>query len=160
MFIQKDEVHPTVQFVKDEYGVTWKEMGVILSDKMFTLGYELSLSPANVRNFATSRSSAWWFWPRISEIVVGIWEIDRKASANEDDVREVDLKYSGLFSEDLKAVYSLWHTIKKESQKYNGKECSLLPSILTLTNSVVNEHQSFFGIEFPLIEGLDGVCGS
>ena len=158
MFIQKDEVHPTVQFIKEEYDITWKEMGAILSDKMRTLGYSVTLSPANVRNFATSRSSAWWFWPRISEIVVGMWKVDREKALTEEGLKEIDLKYSELFSEDLKAVYSMWHLIKQESKKHNSNNCSLLPPIFVLTNSVVSDHEAFFGIEFPLIKELTEVC--
>ncbi len=148
MFIQKEEVHPTVQFVKDEYKVTWKDLGKILSDRMSTLGYEVNLSAANVRNFATGRSAAWWFWSRISEIVIGIWSGERERASTPLELRNIDLKFSALFSEDLKSTYGFWYEVKEMSQEERDN-CKAIAHGLALANSILNENEAFFGTEFP-----------
>jgi hypothetical protein len=150
MFIQKEEVHPTVQFIKNEYKVTWKEIGKILSDKMSTLGYEVHLSAANVRNFATGRSAAWWFWARISEIVMGIWNSERETASTPAELRNIDLKFSALFSEDLKSTYGFWYEVKKMS-KEERNNCKAIEHGLALSNSIFNENEAFFGADFPKI---------
>lgn len=153
MFIEKnDAVHPTVQFLKDTYDVTWGELGKILSQRMGTLGYETAPSAANIRNFATSRSSAWWFWPCISELVIGFWEMELEESTGEQESRQADLKYSYLFSSDLQAVYSFWHSVQDLPTK-ERESCSIVHTGQVLANSVLNDHERFFKVKFPNITG-------
>lgn len=154
MFLEKNVVHPTVEFLKKEYAVTWEGMGKILSDRMKTLGQKINLSPANVRNFSTSRSSAWWFWPQISDLVLNFWNEERSKASTPQELMNVDLKFSGLFSEDLKNVYSLWHMMLTVDEE-RRKECVILRTSVALTNSTLSSHEAFFGCEFPRIDAVE-----
>lgn len=148
IFLEKDVVHPTVQFVKDEYQITWKELGDILVGKMSSLGYEINLSPANVRNFATSRSSAWWFWGCISDIVVGMWRLKRQEAKSYAERKNIDLEFSELFSDNLQAAYAFLYAVQEEDEP-NSK---IAAPAKVMSNSIVNEHEEFFSISFPTLD--------
>ncbi|GAB6071588.1 hypothetical protein JCM30760_26860 [Thiomicrorhabdus hydrogeniphila] len=154
MFIEKGVVHPTVEFIREKYDITWKELGSILQDRMATMGYELKLSPSNVRNFATSQSVAWWFWPRISEIVLGFWEQERQQSTTIEEKTNADLEFSGLFSEDLRAVYALWYAILEDDSFDRINSKTIRPCIV-ITNALLRDCEAFFGCEFPRIQEFE-----
>ncbi|WP_127471941.1 hypothetical protein [Thiomicrorhabdus aquaedulcis] len=153
MFTQKDTIHPTVQYIRDAHNLTWKGLGKVLDDKMAEFGYSISLSPANVRNFATSRSNAWWFWPRISEMVIKDWDEKRDKAESPDELKNIDLNFSELFSEDLKVIYGLWHIALTVSEE-KREECKIFAGCMALSNSIINSHEIFFGCKFPGIPGF------
>lgn len=147
---QKDKVHPAVQFIRTEYKLTWKSLGALLSDRMQVLGYEASLSPANVRNFATGRSSAWWFWARISEIITGAWVTERGEAQTPLEIKKIDLKYSALFSEDLAIAYAFWHEAREMSQE-NTEGAKAIEYGLLMAASITNSVATKFDATFPKV---------
>jgi hypothetical protein len=148
-FVEKEVVHPTVEFLRDSYKVTWKELGEMLSEKMLDKGYEVNLTPANVRNFASGRSAAWWFWPEISKMIFKLWQDERERYKGQ-DLEQTDLNFAKLFSEDLMQVYGLWYALKKEGS-HNASYRKINAIALSLANIVMNEHEEFYGNSFPRV---------
>lgn len=148
-FVEKEVVHPTVVFLRDSYKVTWKELGEMLSEKMGDMGYEVNLTPANVRNFASGRSRAWWFWPEISKMIFKLWQDERERYKGQ-DLEQTDLTFAKLFSEDLMQVYGFWHALKKE-RSHNASYRKINAIALSLASIVMNEHEEFYGNYFPRV---------
>lgn len=146
---KKDSVHPLVKMIKDEYQFTWKEFAEYLKERVNKdLQQVQNLSPANVRNFATDKSTAWWFWGQIGSIAKEMWLESRLKAKDDNELEQVDLYFSEMFSGDLMMVYAYYHSRKRNP----ANESSYLEALSiadTLANVVRSEVEQKFNIELP-----------
>ncbi|KDN94643.1 hypothetical protein [Hydrogenovibrio marinus] len=151
----RNDVHPLVSHIKNTLGLTWKQLGAILKERMQKQNFEISLSVSNVRNFSTNRSSAWWFWPEIGEMVIEMWYHERNSQEVKQDPKKkmtVDLHYAELFSPELMQIYGYWYNINDVDENYIQKHLNLMNALNcseAIMNSLINDLETFFEVSFP-----------
>lgn len=156
-FEDKNAVHPLVVFLRESEGYSWQSLADHFSESLGEKGIMLKVSRSNVRNYATGRTNAWWFWPEVSLMIVTKWASDREKGIELKERRECDLFFSGLFSEDLKQVYSYRYAASKlkrlcVSETNEACKTSINQTLAiaeTLATSVVNQTENIYSVSFP-----------
>lgn len=147
----KDAVHPLVEYLrKEELEMTWQDFGSYLSNELSKKGHDINISPGNARNFACFRSTTWWFWSLISELVVSSWVEKRTSAQSIEEFTSIDIFYSSLFSESFAEVYRLWHSLLFSQRDEDTSNFTL--SALELAEHVFNETRIHFDIDDSLIQ--------
>jgi hypothetical protein len=148
-FINKDTVHPTVQYLRDEFNLTWRQLGEKLSERLHGYGFDITPSVSNVRNYATGRSGAWWFWGQISDMVIEVWQQNRNESTSDDERRQVDLTFASLFSDELMHVYEFFYAVKSFEDEC-PRNHPVITSGMANANFILHENERVFDVRnFP-----------
>jgi hypothetical protein len=153
MFNDDKSVHRLVQFIKDQNKLTWKAFAELLVERMADRNPSLHLSPANVRNFATGNSSAWWFWGEIGEIGLEMW-LQARGDCDGHDCKQIDLFYSQLFADDLMQVYGYLYNRKaltKDTLELIPSLKNVIANADALMNSIINHWERFYSISLPSV---------
>ena len=150
LYHEKGIVHPLVQFIREEYSYSWKELGEYLYQRQLAKenNYINPISASFCRRLAVNQSKASWFFPEIASIGIGFWEDERLNAKSDDDIKQIDLKYSAMFSLDLLGVY-LFLYAKKECLSEKCPDIASSGSVLA--NIILNEFESYFEVTFPNI---------